>query len=233
MTLARLAVIDYDAGNLHSACKGLEYAGAEITMVASGADLSRFDGVVLPGDGAFDPAMGELRSRGLIEPIQSAIAEGQPFLGICIGLQLLFESSEEGEEPGLGIVPGRIKKFRSEPQIRIPHMGWTQLELSQPQHPLWRDLGEHPWAYFVHSYYGEPIDPSWIAATITHGSQTVAAAIGRDHLMATQFHPEKSWPAGLQMLKNFVRFVIEIKEGRTLSPDHENRQPRQDERQTV
>ncbi len=210
MTRVRLAMIDYDAGNLHSACKGLEYAGAEVELVESGTDLARFDGVVLPGDGAFDPAMQELRSRGFVEPIQTAIAQRQPFLGICIGLQLLFESSEEGEEPGLGIVPGRIKRLQPEPQIRIPHMGWTQLELTQPQSPLWQDLGEHPWAYFVHSYHGEPTDPSWISATVTHGTQVITAAMGRDHLMATQFHPEKSWPAGLQMLKNFVRFVQQV-----------------------
>lgn len=203
----RLAMIDYDAGNLHSACKGLEYAGAEVVMVESGRDFAGFDGVVLPGDGAFDPAMQELRRRGFVEPIQIAIAQGQPFLGICVGLQLLFESSEEGEEIGLSIVPGRIKRLRPEPQIRIPHMGWTQLDLTQPHNPLWQDLDPHPWAYFVHSYSAEPTDPSWISAAVTHGTQVITAAIGRDQLMATQFHPEKSWPAGLQMLKNFVQFV--------------------------
>lgn len=202
-----IAVIDYDMGNLHSACKGLEKAGATTQITDSAADLDRADAVVLPGVGAFDPAMQHLRSRDLIQPIQAVIASGKPFLGICLGLQILLEGSEEGQEPGLGIVPGTVKRFRSEPGITIPHMGWNQLQFSQPDLPLWQQLTPDPYVYFVHSYYVEPADPAINAATVTHGSQTVTAAIARDNLMAVQFHPEKSSTAGLQILSNFVQQV--------------------------
>lgn len=202
-----IAVVDYDMGNLHSACKGLENAGATTQVTDSPADIERADAVVLPGVGAFDPAVQHLRSRGLEEPIKQAIASGKPFLGICLGLQILFEGSEEGTEPGLGIVAGIVRRFRWEPGITIPHMGWNQLEFAQPDCSLWQHLSDTPHVYFVHSYYVDPVDPSIRAATVTHGSQTVTAAIARDNLMAVQFHPEKSSTAGLQILSNFVAQV--------------------------
>lgn len=202
-----IAVIDYDMGNLHSACKGLEKAGATPHVTDSVADLQQADAVVLPGVGAFDPAVQHLRSRDLISPIQDIIASGKPFLGICLGLQVLFEGSEEGQEPGLGVISGYVRRFRHEPGITIPHMGWNQLQLRQHSLALWQDLPLDPWVYFVHSYYAEPVDPSLNAAVITHGSQTVTAAIARSNLMAVQFHPEKSSTAGLQILANFVQRV--------------------------
>jgi glutamine amidotransferase len=194
-------------GNLHSACKGLENAGGMTNITDSAKDIEQADAVVLPGVGSFDPAVQHLRSRDLVQPIKDAIASGKPFLGICLGLQILFDASEEGNESGLGIVPGMVRRFRHEPDITIPHMGWNQLELTQPDCALWKDLPEHPWLYFVHSYYVDPIDPQIRAATITHGTQTVTAAIARDTLMAVQFHPEKSSTAGLQLLSNFVQLV--------------------------
>lgn len=202
-----IAVIDYDMGNLHSACKGLENVGATPKITDSPQDIEQADAVVLPGVGAFDPAVQHLRSRGLEEPIKQAIASGKPFLGICLGLQILFESSEEGKEPGLGIVAGTVRHFRHEPGITVPHMGWNELELTQPHCPLWQQLSEHSRVYFVHSYYVDPSDPTIRAATVTHGSQTVTAAIARDNLMAVQFHPEKSSTIGLQILSNFVAKV--------------------------
>jgi imidazole glycerol-phosphate synthase subunit HisH len=202
-----IAVVDYDMGNLHSACKGLENAGGITTVTDSAKDIEQADAVVLPGVGSFDPAVQHLRSRDLVQPIKDAIASGKPFLGICLGLQILFDASEEGNESGLGIVPGMVRRFRHESDITIPHMGWNQLELTQPDCPLWNDLPENPWLYFVHSYYVDPIDPQIRAATITHGTQTVTAAIARDNLMAVQFHPEKSSTAGLQLLSNFVQLV--------------------------
>ncbi|MFM7450228.1 MAG: imidazole glycerol phosphate synthase subunit HisH [Leptolyngbyaceae cyanobacterium] len=202
-----IAVVDYDMGNLHSACKGLEQAGATPLVTDRAAELEQADAIVLPGVGAFDPAMHHLRSRQLEQPIKQAIASGKPFLGICLGLQILFDASEEGVEPGLGVVPGTVRRFRHEPGITIPHMGWNQLELTQPQIPLWHNLPDHPWMYFVHSYYVHPVDPSIRAATITHGSQTVTAAIARNNLMAVQFHPEKSSEAGLKLLSNFVEML--------------------------
>ncbi|WP_421657240.1 imidazole glycerol phosphate synthase subunit HisH [Leptothermofonsia sp. ETS-13] len=202
-----IAVVDYDMGNLHSACKGLENAGATPRVTDSPVELERADAIVLPGVGAFDPAVQHLRSRHLEQPIKQAIASGKPFLGICLGLQILFDSSEEGNEPGLGIIPGTVRRFHHEPGITIPHMGWNQLQFIQPNLSLWQQLPPNPWVYFVHSYYVDPIDPTVRAATITHGTQTVTAAIARDNLMAVQFHPEKSSTAGLQILANFVRLV--------------------------
>lgn len=205
MTL--IAVVDYDMGNLHSACKGLANAGASPHVTDSAKDLERADAIVLPGVGAFDPAIQHLRDRDLISPIKDAIASGKPFLGICLGLQILLDGSEEGREPGLGIVPGMVRRFRYEPGITIPHMGWNQLQFNQPKLPLWKQLAANPWVYFVHSFYADPADPSAIAATTTHGSQTVTAAIARDNLMAVQFHPEKSSDTGLKLLANFVASV--------------------------
>jgi glutamine amidotransferase len=202
-----IAVIDYDMGNLHSACKGLENAGATPKITDAAADLQAADAVVLPGVGAFDPAMQHLRSRDLVSPIQDIIASGKPFLGICLGLHVLFEGSEEGKEPGIGVIPGHVRRFRHEPGITIPHMGWNQLQLTQPDLALWQDLPADPWVYFVHSYYADPVKPEVNAAVITHGSQTVTAAIARDNLMAVQFHPEKSSQAGLKILANFVQQV--------------------------
>ena len=202
-----IAVIDYDMGNLHSACKGLEKAGATPKVTDSPQDITSADALVLPGVGAFDPAVQHLRSRHLEEPIKQAIASGKPFLGICLGLQILFEGSEEGTEQGLGIISGKVRRFKSEPQLTIPHMGWNQLELNQPELSLWDNLTDDPYVYFVHSYYVDPLDSSVKAATVTHGSQNVTAAIARDNLMAVQFHPEKSSTAGLQILSNFVNHV--------------------------
>jgi len=202
-----IAVVDYDMGNLHSVCKGLENVGAVPKITDSPAEIEQADAVVLPGVGSFDPAMQNLRSRNLIEPITSAIASGKPFLGICLGLQMLFDSSEEGTEPGLGIIAGKVRRFRSEPGLTIPHMGWNQLEFTQPNLPLWENISSQPWVYLVHSYYVDPVESTVKSAVVTHGTQTVTAAIAKDNLMAVQFHPEKSSTTGLQMLSNFVNQV--------------------------
>lgn len=205
-----IAVIDYDMGNLHSVCKGLENAGATPKITDVPAEIEQADGVVLPGVGSFDPAIQHLRSRDLIVPVKDVIASGKPFLGICLGLQILFESSEEGKEAGLGVFSGQVRRFQSEPDLTIPHMGWNQLELVQSNIPLWGSLPANPWVYFVHSYYVEPADQTINAALVTHGTQTVTAAIARDNLMAVQFHPEKSSSAGLQMLANFVNLLERV-----------------------
>lgn len=205
--MATIAVVDYDMGNLHSACKGLQNAGATTLVTDAVRDLEQADAIVLPGVGAFDPAIQHLRSRDLIQPLKDSIASGKPFLGICLGLQILFEGSEEGNEPGLGIVKGMVRRFKPEPGLTIPHMGWNQLDFTQPQLPLWQNLGQQPWVYFVHSYYADSADPRLTAATTTHGNQTVTASIAHNNLMAVQFHPEKSSTSGLQILANFVAYV--------------------------
>jgi len=204
-----IAVVDYGMGNLHSVCKGLENVGAVPKITDSPAIIEQADAVVLPGVGSFDPAMQNLRSRNLIEPIKSAIASRKPFLGICLGMQILLESSEEGVEPGLGVIAGKVRRFRSEPGLTIPHMGWNQLQFTQRDLPLWQNLPSDPWVYFVHSYYVDPVDWEVRSAIVSHGSQNVTAAIAKDNLMAVQFHPEKSSSTGLQMLSNFVSLVRE------------------------
>ena len=205
--MAVIAIVDYDMGNLHSVCKGLENAGATPKITDSPAEILAADAVLLPGVGSFDPAIQHLRARDLESPVKDAIASGKPFLGICLGLQILFDRSEEGTEPGLGVIPGVVRRFKSEPGLTIPHMGWNQLEFPQPDVPLWGHLPAEPWVYFVHSYYVDPIDPTVKAATVTHGSQNVTAAIAKDNMIAVQFHPEKSSASGLKMLDNFVEFL--------------------------
>ncbi|NJN32069.1 MAG: imidazole glycerol phosphate synthase subunit HisH [Synechococcales cyanobacterium RM1_1_8] len=203
----KIAVVDYDMGNLHSACKGLSLAGAQTEITADPAVLAQADGVVLPGVGAFDPAIQHLRDRDLIEPLRAIARSGKPFLGICLGMQILFEQSEEGQETGLGILPGQVRRFASEPDLTIPHMGWNQLTLTQADCPLWQGLPDPAWMYFVHSFYVAPAQAELAAATATHGSQSVAAAVAQGNVMATQFHPEKSSEAGLKILGNFVSHV--------------------------
>ncbi|MDG2991675.1 imidazole glycerol phosphate synthase subunit HisH [Candidatus Synechococcus calcipolaris G9] len=203
--MATIAIVDYDMGNLHSVCKGLDVVGGQPTISDRPEELWAADGVVLPGVGSFDPAMEQLRRRGLGTVIQEIIASGKPFLGICLGLQILFQGSEEGTEPGLGVFSGMVKHFQAEPHLTIPHMGWNQLEFSQCNHPCWQNLPPQPWVYFVHSYYVAPEDPQLTAAYVTHGQQRVTAAIAQGNVIASQFHPEKSGPTGLQILKNFVQ----------------------------
>ena len=205
--MTNIAVIDYDMGNLHSACKGLEKAGAKPIITDSPQDIHDADGVVLPGVGSFDPAVLHLRERNLEKPIRDAINSGKPFLGICLGLQILFDASEEGKEKGLGIIAGKVRRFHKEENITIPHMGWNQLEFTQKELPLWQNLPPNPYVYFVHSYYVDPVESKVKAADVTHGSQKVTAAIAVDNLMAVQFHPEKSADNGLKILSNFVNLV--------------------------
>ena len=206
--MVKIAVVDYDMGNLHSVCKALKLAGAEPVITHVPAELAAADGIVLPGVGSFDPAVQRIRERDLERPLQDIIATGKPFLGICLGLQILFDRSDEGQEPGLGIIPGTVRKFQPEPNLTIPQMGWNQLHLTQPNCPLWSQIDPAEWVYFVHSYYVDPIAPIQ-AATVTHGTQTVTAAIAQANIMAVQFHPEKSSTAGLQILSNFVQMLAQ------------------------
>ena len=205
----KIAVVDYDMGNLHSVCKALVNAGAQTEVTDDPKVLAAAAAVVLPGVGAFDPAIQHLRSRDLIAPLQAIAATNKPFFGICLGMQILFEGSDEGQEAGLGIIPGWVRHFRSEPSLTIPHMGWNTLHYTQPHCPLWADLPNPAWAYFVHSYYVDPADVAVPAAQVTHGTQAVTAAIAHQNLLATQFHPEKSSATGLKIIDNFVALVAQ------------------------
>jgi imidazole glycerol-phosphate synthase subunit HisH len=205
--MLKIAVVDYDMGNLHSVCKGLQHAGAEALITHLPAELAAADAIVLPGVGAFDPAVKKIRDRDLEQPLKDIIASGKPFLGICLGLQILFDRSDEGQEAGLGIIAGRVRKFQPEPLLTIPQMGWNQIHFTQQNCGLWAQIDATPWVYFDHSYYVEPLQSPVAAATVTHGNQTVTAAIAQANVMAVQFHPEKSSTIGLQILSNFVRLA--------------------------
>ena len=205
--MLKIAVVDYDMGNLHSVCKGLQHAGAQTLITHLPSELAAADAIVLPGVGSFDPAVKKIRDRDLEQPLKDIIASGKPFLGICLGLQILFDRSDEGQEAGLGIIPGVVHKFEPEPDLTIPQMGWNQLHLTQPDCQLWGEINTNAWVYFDHSYYVDPSLSLVSAATVTHGTQTVTAAISQANVMAVQFHPEKSSTIGLQMLANFVQIA--------------------------
>lgn len=199
----KLGIIDYGAGNLHSVRNTFLAAGCEAQLITSSADISGLTHLVLPGVGAFGDCVTQLRRRGLEQPIREWIRADKPFLGICIGYQILFESGEESPGiPGLGILEGSVCRFRST-DLKVPHMGWNNIAPTQPNDPVWKGLGESPWFYFVHSFYPQPKGTSLIAATCTYG-ETFAAAVRQGNLLATQFHPEKSQGCGVRLLKNFL-----------------------------
>ena len=198
-----IAIIDYQMGNLRSVQKGFEKVGHQATITCDPAVLARADKVVLPGVGAFGDAMAELKRRDLVEPIRQAVDSGKPFLGVCLGLQLLFDVGyENGRHEGLGIVPGEVVRFELPSEYKVPHMGWNQLAILR-ESPLLAGLESGVYCYFVHSYYVVPQDRAVIAAETSY-SAPFCAAIWRDNLFATQFHPEKSQQDGLRMLKNFA-----------------------------
>lgn len=199
----RIAIIDYQMGNLRSVQKAFERVGHAATITSDPAEVAAADKLVLPGVGAFPDAMAELTRRGLVEPIHEAIAAGKPFLGICLGLQLLFEVGYEGGEcAGLGVLPGKVVRFELAPPLKVPHMGWNRVTIRQ-RPPLWKGIADGTFFYFVHSYYVVPRDPQVVALECDYGGP-FCAAVWRGNLFATQFHPEKSQAAGLAVLKNFA-----------------------------
>ena len=198
-----IAIIDYQMGNLRSVQKALEQVGHPAVITSDPSQLRDAERIVLPGVGGFRDAMRELEARRLIEPIRQAIADDKPFLGICLGLQLLFDVSyEEGEHPGLGILPGRVVRFSLPRGFKVPHMGWNQAHIRRPA-PILKEIEEGSYFYFVHSYYVEP-DEDQVVAIETDYHRPFCAMIWRERLFATQFHPEKSQQLGLRVLKNFA-----------------------------
>jgi glutamine amidotransferase len=198
-----ISIIDYGMGNLRSVQKAFERAGHAATIVNDPASIASATKVVLPGVGAFRDAIAALEARELVGPIKDAITAGKPFLGICLGLQMLFERSfEDGEYHGLGVIPGDVVRFDVPPKFKVPHMGWNQLRfLRRP--PIFEGVADNAFVYFVHSYYVVPRDAS-VIATETDYPQPFCSSIWRDNLFATQFHPEKSQDTGLRILKNFA-----------------------------
>lgn len=199
-----ICVIDYGMGNLRSVTKALEKVGGQVRLSSRPADLLRADKLVLPGVGAFGDGSKELQARGLFEPLKDVLRKGKPFLGICLGMQLLFEESEESPKVrGLGIFLGKVQRFR-DPQVKIPHMGWNEVVFRKPSASLFQGVGEKNFFYFVHSFYPVPQEASLILGTTEYGVEKFPAVVGKNSIWASQFHPEKSQDAGLQILRNFV-----------------------------
>ena len=199
-----IALIDYGSGNIRSVSKALQREGADVRLVDSPDGLTNVNAVVLPGVGAFGDCVRNLTERKLWNPLKDWLGGGKPFLGICLGYQLLFESSEEtpGVE-GFGFFRGKVKRF-ADAGLKIPHMGWNTLELSD--NPLWRGLPRDPYVFFVHSYFPVPQDDSIVTSRAIYG-ETFAASVGRGRIQAVQFHPEKSQSIGLTILKNFIASI--------------------------
>jgi glutamine amidotransferase len=198
-----IKIVDYGMGNLRSVQKAFEKIGADAQVVSSPADLAGAEKLVLPGVGAFRGAIAELKRSGLDRPVREHIAADKPFLGICLGLQLLFDVSyEDGQWEGLGVLPGKVVRFADQPDLKIPHMGWNSLEFAKPAR-IFEGVPEGSSVYFVHSYYVVPDDESGVAARTEHGTRFVSA-VAKNNLFATQFHPEKSQSVGLRVLTNFA-----------------------------
>jgi len=198
-----IAIVDYGMGNLRSVQKGFERIGHSATVTSDLSEIQAAERIVLPGVGAFADAMQELRQRRLVDPLLEAIDSGKPFLGICLGLQLLFDvSHEDGNHEGLGVLAGEVVRFNPSPGLKVPHMGWNSIEIRR-RPPLLEGIDEDSFFYFVHSYYVAPQDATVIATQTDYG-RPFTSMIWRDRLYATQFHPEKSQTLGLRILKNFA-----------------------------
>jgi len=196
----KLVVIDYESGNLRSVSRALESQGVTPLVAGDSAEFDDAEAVILPGVGSGPAAMDALNARGLVGPIREYIASGRPFLGVCLGLQLLMDRTEEGDAPCLGVVSGNAKLLP--PGLKVPHMGWNSVKFNQ-EHPALAGIPSDSYFYFVHSYYAAPKDPTGVSGTTEYGIP-FCSVYAKDNLVATQFHPEKSGPAGLRIYKNFI-----------------------------
>ena len=204
--MSEIAIIDYGMGNLRSVQKGLERVGCKAQVTREPQQIVSARGVVLPGVGAFSACMENLRRFGLVEAIREVVLQRKPFLGICLGFQLLFTESEEfGPQKGLDLFPGKVVGFRPQNGLKVPHMGWNRI-VKKKESPFLQGITDGDYLYFVHSYYVTPADVSVVATTTTYGTSFVSS-IATDHLFACQFHPEKSQKIGLRILDNFARFA--------------------------
>jgi len=200
-----IAILDYDMGNLRSVSKALEHVGSEVLVTNNPKDLKNASALVVPGVGAFGDCVKTLTNCRLIDAIKDFIASGRPYLGLCLGMQILLEASEEAPGiNGLGIIKGKVKRFSTQMELKIPHMGWNKIKVITPhsRDTLFQSIPNNSYMYFVHSYYADPEDKSVIGTETDYGI-TFCSAICKDNIFATQFHPEKSQHLGLQILKNF------------------------------
>ena len=200
-----IALLDYGSGNRRSVEKALQKVGADVRIITSPKGLKDARAAVLPGVGAFDDCITALQKQDLLESARGFIASGRPFLGICVGYQALFERSEEFNScaAGLSLFKGKVVRFTEQPGLKIPQIGWNQIEIVRPECPLYKNVASGSYVYFVHSFFPCPVDDSIVATRTTYG-QAFASSIWRDNVFATQFHPEKSQDIGLQLLRNFV-----------------------------
>ena len=204
--MADAVIVDYGAGNLRSVARAVAHAGFEPAVSSDPEAVDGARALILPGVGAAADTMANLRAAGLVAPLREYIAAERPFLGVCMGMQALFDVSEEGgEHPCLGALPGRIVRFPG--GLTVPHMGWNTLRVVRP-HPVLEGIDDDAYCYFVHSYYPRPADPALVIAETEYGV-AFASIVGRGNLIATQFHPEKSGPAGLRLYANFLRLALE------------------------
>ena len=200
-----IALLDYGSGNLRSVEKALRKVGAEVRLITHPEGMKTARAAVLPGVGAFDDCITAMQKQELLEGVKDFIASGRPFLGICVGYQALFEKSEEFNScaAGLGVFKGKVVRFREQPGLKIPQIGWNQIELAKTDCPLFRGVADGSYVYFVHSFFPQPEDASIVATRTAYGGE-FASSVWRDNVFATQFHPEKSQDIGLRLLRNFV-----------------------------
>jgi glutamine amidotransferase len=205
--MTRIALLDYGMGNLHSAAKALEHVGATVDVTNDPKLITQADKIVFPGVGAMRDCMHGMHEAGIDDVVRHTVFN-KPVLAICVGMQALMQRSEEnGGADALGIFEGEVKRFPDVEGLKVPHMGWNQVHQADPGHPMWKDIEQDARFYFVHSFYVKPKDPSIVAATCDYGLE-FCTALHKENLFATQFHPEKSHTAGLQLLKNFVEWNI-------------------------
>lgn len=197
-------IIDYGAGNLKSVCNTLDEIGTSRKLIRNPKDLDGMNAIIFPGVGAFGDCAKQLEKQNLIDPLKKWIEQDRPFLGICIGFQMLFEGSAESPGiMGLGVFSGKVVEFPDIEGMKVPHMGWNQLEIQNADDWAWNGLGKSPYFYFVHSFFPQPLDKSIVASTTLYGKQFVSS-VRRGQLLATQFHPEKSQAAGSRLIRNFL-----------------------------
>jgi glutamine amidotransferase len=202
----RIVIIDYGMGNLRNVQKGFEKIGFEAALTRNKKEIGKASAIVLPGVGAFKDCMENLEKYELVEPLLQSIEKGKPYLGICLGLQILFSESEEfGSHKGLNLIRGNVVKFKPDPEHKVPHMGWNTIE-KEKEVPMLQGVGGGDFFYFVHSYYVVPQEAQWISTFTTYGKSFVSS-IWKENLFATQFHPEKSQQKGLRILENFVKSI--------------------------
>ena len=202
----KTGIIDYGGGNLRSVANALRSLGEDPIIIASPDQVADATHLLLPGQGEFGDTMERLESRGLAPFLKDWISLDRPYFGICVGYQILFESSEEAPvTAGLSILPGKVRRFQDEPGLKVPHMGWNSATASRGETRVWNGLGSEPYFYYIHSYFPEPAVANLIVAETTYGTQTFAGAVEQGNLFACQFHPEKSQKAGLQLIENFLK----------------------------